>query len=51
MEKVPKHEKLAKYLMKYVGSPPIALSRINEYNEGEQTVKYWYNVMRHDFFQ
>ena len=46
MEKVPKHEKLAKYLMKYVGSPPIALSRINEYNEDEQTVKYWYKDHR-----
>ena len=42
MEKVPKQEKLAQYLMKYVGSPPIALSRINEYDENNQTVKYWY---------
>ena len=40
MEKVPKKEKLAQYLMKYVGSPPIALSRIIEY-DGER-VKYWY---------
>jgi len=29
MEKVPKKEQLARYLMKYVGSPPIALSRNN----------------------
>jgi hypothetical protein len=44
MEKVPKKDKLAKYLMKYVGSPPIALSRIIKYN-GEK-VKYWYKDHR-----
>jgi hypothetical protein len=44
MEKVPKREKLARYLMKYVGSPPIALSRIIEY-DGEN-VKYWYKDHR-----
>jgi hypothetical protein len=44
MEKVPKKDKLAKYLMKYVGSPPIALSRIIKY-DGEK-VKYWYKDHR-----
>ena len=46
MEKVPKKEKLANYLMKYVGSPPIALSRILNY-DGEN-VKYWYKDHRTD---
>ncbi len=41
MEIVPRKDKLANYLIKYVGSPPIALSRIIEYNGS--TVKYWYN--------
>ncbi len=40
MENVPKKERLAQYLMKYVGSPPIALSRIVEYDGSR--VKYWY---------
>ncbi|MFW6270748.1 MAG: transposase [Bacillota bacterium] len=46
MEKVSKYEKLAKYLMKYVGSHPIALSRINEYNKSKQTYEYWYKDHR-----
>ncbi len=44
MEDVPKKEKLARYLMKYVGSPPIALSRIVGY-DGKR-VKYWYKDHR-----
>ncbi|MFW5928505.1 MAG: IS91 family transposase [Thermoplasmatota archaeon] len=44
MDKVPKREKLAKYLIKYVGSPPIALSRIINY-DGKK-VKYWYRDHR-----
>jgi len=44
MEIVPKKDKLANYLIKYVGSPPIALSRIIEYNGA--TVKYWYKDHR-----
>ena len=44
MEKVPKKEQLAKYLIKYVGSPPIALSRIIKY-DGEN-VRYWYKDHR-----
>lgn len=44
MEKVPKKEKLARYLMKYVGSPPIALSRIIKYDG--RKVKYWYKDHR-----
>ena len=44
MEKVPKKEQLARYLMKYVGSPPIALSRIIDY-DGKR-VKYWYKDHR-----
>jgi len=44
MEKVPKKEKLAKYLMKYVGSPPIALSRILKYDG--KSVRYWYKDHR-----
>ncbi|MGV8149904.1 MAG: transposase [Alkaliphilus sp.] len=41
---MPKKEKLAHYLMKYVGSPPIALSRIIEYDG--RKVKYWYKDHR-----
>lgn len=44
MEKVPKKDKLAQYLIKYVGSPPIALSRIVKYT-GEK-VRYWYKDHR-----
>jgi len=38
---IPTIERLAKYLAKYVVSPPIAISRIMDYNG--RTVKYWYN--------
>jgi len=44
MEKVPKKDKLAQYLIKHVGSPPIALSRIVKYT-GEK-VRYWYKDHR-----
>lgn len=44
MEKVPKKDKLAKYLIKYVGSPPIALLRIVKYT-GDK-VRYWYKDHR-----
>lgn len=44
MEKVPKKNKLAQYLIKYVGSPPIALSRIIKYT-GDK-VRYWYKDHR-----
>jgi len=44
MEIVPKKAKLANYLIKYVGSPPIALSRIVKYTGN--TVRYWYKDHR-----
>jgi len=44
MEKVPKKDKLAQYLIKYVGSPSIALSRIVKYT-GDK-VRYWYKDHR-----
>ena len=44
MEKVPKKDKLAQYLIRYVGSPPIALSRVIKYT-GEK-VRYWYKDHR-----
>lgn len=44
MEIVPKKGKLANYLVKYVGSPPIAMSRIIRYT-GDK-VMYWYKDHR-----
>jgi len=39
---VPKMEGLARYVAKYVVSPPIALSRIINYDRERGVVKYWY---------
>lgn len=39
---VPKVEGLARYVAKYVVSPPIALSRIINYDREQGVVKYWY---------
>jgi hypothetical protein len=44
MEIVPKKGKLAAYLIKYVGSPPISMSRIIKYT-GDKVV-YWYKDHR-----
>jgi len=44
MEIVPRKDKLAAYLIKYVGSPPISMSRIIEYTGHE--VVYWYKDHR-----
>ena len=44
---VPKVDKLAHYVAKYVVSPPIALSRIINYDREQETVKYWYEDHRH----
>lgn len=43
---VPKVDKLAHYIAKYVVSPPIALSRIIDYDRQQGTVKYWYEDHR-----
>jgi hypothetical protein len=43
---VPKVDGLARYIAKYVVSPPIALSRIIEYDREKGTVKYWYRDHR-----
>jgi hypothetical protein len=43
---VPKVDGLARYIAKYVVSPPIALSRIIEYDRERGTVKYWYRDHR-----
>ncbi len=43
---VPKEEGLARYIIKYVVSPPLALSRIIEYNREKGRVKYWYRDHR-----
>ncbi|OQY35826.1 MAG: hypothetical protein B6243_04435 [Anaerolineaceae bacterium 4572_5.2] len=39
---VPKVEGLARYVAKYVVSPPMALSRIISYDQERGKVKYWY---------
>lgn len=38
----PRMRQLARYLAKYVVSPPIALSRISAYDPARGTVTYWY---------
>lgn len=43
---VPKVDKLAHYVAKYVVSPPIALSRIISYDREEGIVRYWYEDHR-----
>ena len=43
---VPKANKLARYVAKYVVSPPIALSRIMSYEREKGEVKYWYEDHR-----
>ena len=45
-EAVPKIDGLARYIAKYVVSPPIALSRIIEYDREKGAVKYWYRDHR-----
>jgi hypothetical protein len=45
-ESVPKVAKLARYIAKYVVSPPIALSRIIAYDPEAALVKYWYQDHR-----
>jgi hypothetical protein len=45
-ETVPKVAGLAGYIAKYVVSPPIALSRIIEYDREKGVVKYWYRDHR-----
>jgi hypothetical protein len=45
-ETVPKVDGLARYIAKYVVSPPIALSRIVEYDREKRMVKYWYQDHR-----
>lgn len=44
---VPKLDKLAHYIAKYVVSPPIALSRLMAYDRQQGRVKYWYEDHRH----
>ena len=43
---VPKVDKLAHYVAKYVVSPPIALSRIISYDRKQGLVRYWYDDHR-----
>lgn len=43
---VPKVDKLAHYVAKYVVSPPIALSRIISYDRVQGVVRYWYEDHR-----
>jgi hypothetical protein len=45
-ETVSKVDGLARYIAKYVVSPPIALSRIVEYDREKRMVKYWYQDHR-----
>jgi hypothetical protein len=45
-EAVPKVEKLAHYIAKYVVSPPMALSRLVSYDRETGQVKYWYRDHR-----
>jgi hypothetical protein len=44
---VPKIGELARYVAKYVVSPPIALSRLISYDRDTGEVKYWYEDHRH----
>lgn len=39
---LPRLKELTRYLVKYVVSPPMALSRIIAYDREQQTVTYWY---------
>jgi DNA-directed RNA polymerase subunit RPC12/RpoP len=39
---LPRLKQLTRYLVKYVVSPPLALSRIVAYDREQQTVTYWY---------
>jgi hypothetical protein len=39
---LPRLQQLTRYLVKYVVSPPMALSRISAYNRERGTVTYWY---------
>lgn len=43
---VPKVDKLAHYVAKYVVSPPIGLSRIISYDRVQGVVRYWYEDHR-----
>jgi hypothetical protein len=43
---VPRLSQLTRYLVKYVVSPPIALSRIIAYDRDQGTVTYWYRDHR-----
>jgi len=45
-EAVPRIGGLARYIAKYVVSPPIALSRIIDYDREKGVVKYWYRDHR-----
>ena len=44
---VPKVEGLARYVAKYVVSPPIALSRLMSYDRQSGLVRYWYEDHQH----
>ena len=39
---LPRMQQLTRYLVKYVVSPPLALSRLIAYDREQQTVTYWY---------
>lgn len=39
---LPRMQQLTRYLVKYVMSPPMALSRIVGYDRAQETVTYWY---------
>jgi putative transposase/transposase-like zinc-binding protein len=39
---LPRMRQLTRYLVKYVVSPPLALSRIEAYDREQGTVRYWY---------
>lgn len=45
-EAVPKVNGLARYIAKYVVGPPMAMSRIIEYDDERGVVKYWYRDHR-----
>src|SRR5215210_2241172 len=44
---LPRMKQLTRYLVKYVVSPPMALSRIVAYDQAQGTVTYWYRDHLH----
>ena len=44
---LPRMRQLTRYLVKYVVSPPVALSRIVAYDQAQGTVTYWYRDHLH----